>query len=100
MDSSEALFGLLTKFGSAGIIIAFLFYGLKYFIQKNEELFKALNESHTTTNDKYIELIKKQAEDHAKCSENYILLSGKLEEVVRNNTEAIKEIREYVEQQK
>ena len=96
----ETLVSIIGKFGSAGAVIAFLFYGLKYFIQKNEELFKALNESHTTTNDKYIDLIKKQSDDHAKCSENYIMLNGKLEEVIRNNTEAIRDIREYVEQQK
>lgn len=93
----STLIELISKLGSSAIVIAFLFYGLKYFIQKNEELFKALNDSHTTTNDKYIDLLKKQSEDHAKCSDSYISISSRLEEVIRNNTDVIKEIRESVE---
>lgn len=83
--------------GGLMIALAILLYGLKYFLKKNEELLDKLDKSHVERENMLIDLITKQNENHNECTKNYLTLSSKLEEVIRNNTEAINEIREIVE---
>jgi hypothetical protein len=83
--------------GGLMISLSLLLYGMKYFVSKNEELLNKIDKSHVERETMLIDLINKQNFNHNECTNNYYKLSSRLEEVIRNNTEAINEIREIVD---